>query len=98
MTRLRLGLSHLRYHKFKRNFLDTINLLCGCGSDIETTLRFFLYCPNFMESRKTFLSKMSEVNSDVTTRNDLALIETLIFGGNSVNTITHEFQMLLLHL
>ena len=45
LKRLRLGLSHLRYHKLKHNFLDTINPLYSCGSDIETTLHFFFYCP-----------------------------------------------------
>ena len=44
LTRLRLGLSHLRCHKFKHNFLDTINPLCSCGSDIETT-SFFSQLP-----------------------------------------------------
>ena len=29
LTRLRLGLSHLCYHKFNHNFLDTINPLCS---------------------------------------------------------------------
>ena len=81
-TRLRLGLSHLRYHKFKHNFLDTINQLCSCSSDIETTLHFLLCCPNFMECRNTLLSKISETNSELITRIDLALIETLLFGDN----------------
>ena len=83
LTRLRLGLSHLRYHKFKHNFLDNINPLCSCGSDIETALHFLLYCPNFMQCRNTLLSEISEVNSELTTRNDLALTETLLFGDNS---------------
>ena len=30
-----------------------------------------------------FLSKISEINSELITRNDLALIETLLFGDNS---------------
>ena len=42
LTKLQLGLSHLRYHELKHIFLDTINSLCSCGSDIETTLHFFL--------------------------------------------------------
>ena len=79
LTRLRLGLSHLRYHKLKHNFLATINPLSSCGSDIETTFHFFLYCPNFIEGRNDLLSKISEMNNDVITRNDLALIETLLF-------------------
>ena len=31
LTRLRLGLSHLRQHKFNHNFQDTINPLCPCS-------------------------------------------------------------------
>ena len=38
-----------------------------------------------MECRNTLLSKISEINSDLITRNDLALIETLYFGDNSVS-------------
>ena len=83
LTRLRLGLHYLRYHKFKHSFLDTINPLCSCGTDSKTTLHFLLYCPNFMECRNTLLSEISEINSELITRNDLALIETLYFGDNS---------------
>ena len=36
-----------------------------------------------MECRNTLLSKISEINSELITRNDLALIETLLFGDNS---------------
>ena len=37
----------------------------------------------FMECRNTLLSKISEINSNLKTHNDLALIETLLFGNNS---------------
>ena len=74
LTRLRLLLSHLRYHKFKHNFLDTINPLCSCGSDIETTLHFPIYELNSMECGIVFLSEISEINCELLTRNDLALI------------------------
>ena len=36
-----------------------------------------------MECRNTCLSNISEINSDLITRNDLALIETLLFVSNS---------------
>ena len=36
-----------------------------------------------MECRNTLLRKISEINSDLITRSDLALIETLLFGDNS---------------
>ena len=45
ITRLRLGLSYLREHKFKHNFQDSINPLCNCGHDTESTTHFLLHCP-----------------------------------------------------
>ena len=40
--KLRLSLSHLREHKFKHSFQDTINPLCNCGQDIESSTHFLL--------------------------------------------------------
>ena len=65
LIRLQVGLSHLHDHKFKYNFLDTINPLCSCGSDMETISDFFLYCPNFLEETANLLNKTSEINSDI---------------------------------
>ena len=44
LTRLRLGLSHLCEHKFRHNFEDTLNPLCSCSIEAETTLHFFPRC------------------------------------------------------
>ena len=74
LAKLGLGVSHLCYHKF--------NSLYSCGSDIETTLHFLLYRPNFMECRNNLLSKISEINSELITRSGLVLIETVLFGDN----------------
>ena len=35
LARLRLGLSHLREHKFRHNFEDTLNPLCSCSIEVE---------------------------------------------------------------
>ena len=45
LTRLRLGLSHLREHKFKQRFQDTMNPLCSCGLDVEIKTHFFSLLP-----------------------------------------------------
>ena len=37
---------------------------------METTLHFLPYCPNFMEYRNTLLRKISEINSELVTRNN----------------------------
>ena len=41
--RSRLGLSHLREHKFKHSFQNTLNPFCDCGCEIETTAHFPLH-------------------------------------------------------
>ena len=47
LTRLRIGFSHLKEHKFKHNFQDSIDPMCNWISDIKTTINFFLHCANF---------------------------------------------------
>ena len=42
ITRLRLGFSHLREHKFRHNFQDTLNPICSCGENIETTTHYLI--------------------------------------------------------
>ena len=63
ITRLRLGLSHLREHKFKHSFQDTINPLCNCGQNIESSTHFFLHCPFFINERRTLLSTIRSLDS-----------------------------------
>ena len=44
LTRLRMNFNHLNKHKFRHNFNDTINPMCPCGKEPETTLRYILRC------------------------------------------------------
>ena len=49
LTRLRLGLYHLREYKFKHSFQDTLNSLCSCGKEVETTFHYLVSCPNYSD-------------------------------------------------
>ena len=60
LTRLRLNFSHLNEHKFRHNFLDTLNPMCSCGSEPETTAHFLLRCQNHVMNRSNS-SKMYTV-------------------------------------
>ena len=44
LTRLRLNFRHLSKHKFPHSFNDTINPICSCGTEPETTLHYLLHC------------------------------------------------------
>ena len=51
INRLRLGFSHLREHKFRHNFADTVNPLCPCT--LETEKQRFQN--NFYAAKTTYL-------------------------------------------
>ena len=56
ITRLRVGHSHLREHKLKHRFHDTLNPICSSGFDVESTSHYILYCPMYNDERQTLLS------------------------------------------
>ena len=56
LTRLRLGLSHLREHKFKHSFQDSLNPLCKCSFDVESTSHFLLHCLIYNNERSPLIS------------------------------------------
>ena len=65
ITRLCLGFSHLREHKFKHNFQDTLNLLCSCSIEVESTSHYFLRDHVFDALRATLMKDLSNIDSDL---------------------------------
>ena len=83
ITRIRLGLSHIRENKFKHSFQDTINPLCNCGQDIESSTKFFLHFPFFINERRILLTTVRSLDSKLLDCTDYDLTQTLIFGNTS---------------
>ena len=67
LTRLRLNFSHLNEHKFRHNFLDTLNPRCSCGSEPEIAAHFLLRCQNHVMNRSKLLKNVHSL--DQTLRN-----------------------------
>ena len=44
ITRLRLQFSHLKDHKFRHGFGDTVSPMYGCNAEIEDIEHFLLRC------------------------------------------------------
>ena len=78
MTRLRLGLSHLRDDKFKHGFLVSFNPICICGLDIETISLYLLHCPNSTNERSTLLNNVSTINENSLTSCDATIVKLLL--------------------
>ena len=85
ITRLKLDLSHLRQHKFKHGFQDTLNPLCSCGNDVESTEHFLLRCPKFVNERHTLLSSLGIFNCSLLENTSKVLTQTLLFGNASLS-------------
>ena len=60
VTRIQLGLSHPREHKFKHSFQDTLNPICNCGNDVESGIHFFLHCLLYSNECRTLLEQFSQ--------------------------------------
>ena len=89
LTRSRLGLSHLREHKFKHSFQDSLNPICSCGNDIETSAHFLLHCPNFSNERSTFMNIIRSIDRNILTWSDSQVTKTLLYGNSNSNNITN---------
>ena len=61
LTRLRLRFSHLNEHKFRHGFSDTINPMCACRTEIETTEHFLLRCQFYSTQRLELFKKLKKV-------------------------------------
>ena len=80
LTRLRIGFSYLKEHKFRHNFQDSVDPMCSCNSGIETTAHFLLQCPNFSTQRQTLFDKIATIDANILRENENNIINILLFG------------------
>ena len=59
LTRLRVGFSHLREHKFRHGFLDIVDPICSCGTNVvENTEQ---HCSNFANQRTVLFDDLLNI-------------------------------------
>ena len=85
LTRLRLSLSHLRDHKFKHSFQDSLNPIFNCWTDIEITTHYLLHCPLFSDERLILINNIRNIDNNILNLNDSRFSEVLLFGNSSFN-------------
>ena len=84
LFQLRVGLSKLRHHKKRHNFLDTPSDTCLCKNGVEDTDHYLIYCPFYNTYRADLKSKVSAVIS----RNELNFnisSNLLLYGHDSLS-------------
>ena len=86
LSRWRLGLSHLREHKFTRSFQDSLNPFSSCGKgEVETISHYLLHCSNYSEDRLALLNTIKNIDMSILQLRDSKFTSVLLFGDTSFN-------------
>ena len=85
LYQLRVGLSPLKAHKYKHNFLDTPNESCICQSGIESTTHFLLKCPLFDAHREIMMNVVLPITSELPNSDDESMVNVLLYGSKTLN-------------
>ena len=94
LSRLRLGLSHLREHKFKHSFQDSLNPFSSCGKNkVETSFHYLLHCSNYSEEPLALLKSNNIKNIDMSMlqHSDSKFTSVLLFGNTSFDNNKNPF-------
>ena len=83
LTRLRLNFSYLNEHKCRHGFNDTLNPLCACGNDIETTQHFLLRCHQYSFQRKELFEKLEKLYPNISTLSQKDQVNVLLYGSQN---------------
>ena len=94
LTGLLVGWSHLREHKFRHNFQDTINPLCSCSLEIESTSHFFLRCQNFIIPRINLMNELRKLDSNILNLDEISVPKLLLYGDSKYeNNVTKKILL-----
>lgn len=88
LTRLRLGLSHLREHKFRQTIEDTLNPFSYCSIEVKTT--FFLHCQFSKAIREILTYDLMKIYRPFPPLNQNKLVSMLPYGSDIFKNKTNR--------
>ena len=89
INKLHLGFSHLREHKFRHNFVDTVNPLCSCTLEIENSENFFLRRQSNLSGRATLMNELSNISNAINCLNLTDIIRVILYGNKNFDNVTN---------
>ena len=96
LFQLKVGLSPLRSHKKRHNFVDTSSDICICSQGVENTSHFLFKCPFYATQRATLAANVIQIllkNNLNHLGNEFRLY---LYGNNTLND-TENKAILLYH-
>ena len=89
LPRLRVGFLVILEYINLDNFQDTINPLCSCSVEIQSTSHFFLRCQNFITPRTNLMNELRKLDSNILNLDEISLTKLLLYSDskyeNNVN-------------
>ena len=85
LFQLRVGLSRLRHHKHRHNFVDTPSVLCLCKNGIEDTSHFLLTCPFYASHREVLFSSVENIIRNKNISRTLNSSDLFLYGDPSLS-------------
>ena len=86
LTRLRVGFSHLRQHKFKHNFQGKLNRLFLC-SLVAEDYHLFMCCQHFSNQQNALFAQnvlfddLNSINSEILKMTENVIVQVLLTLG-----------------
>ena len=82
LTRLRVGFSYLREHKFRHGFLDIIDPICSCRTNaVENTEHYLLHCSNFANQSTVLFDDLRNIGRDYVPLDSSTFSRILLFAN-----------------
>ena len=99
LTRLRLQFSHLKEHKFRHGFGDTVSPMCGCNAEIEDTEHFHLRCHFYSIQRFELFNNINKVDHSFTQLDTKKQVNILLYGypPNKSNALNQDIIKFLIN-
>ena len=99
LTRLRLQFSHLKEHKFRHGFGDTVSPICGCNAEIEDTEHFLLCCYFYSIQRFELFHNINKVDPSFTQLDTKEQVNILLYGylPNKSNALNQDIIKLVIN-
>ena len=90
LFQLRVGLSHLRYHKKSHNFSDNPSEICLCRNGVEDINHYLFYCPLYGPMRATLAGCVIPILQKYNIIHLSNKVELYLYGHNSINFVDNK--------
>ena len=90
LNRLRLYFSNLNEHKFRHNFRATIDPMCSCGLEPETTLHYLLRCNIYSDLRTELFNDICALSLIFKNLSHEKLLNILLYGSENFSLNTNK--------